>query len=437
MKGSFEMKKYISIILFAILLIMTTSCGEKTVKKQTTSATKAATETVTETTTAKKSSKTSSKKVTSQTQTEADPTQPVVSSNTSVKETEPKSKDKEKIDYSYKSKYAKIRCSEVPYYGFTDPLETLLYKKYNRAVKHNEKTKYKGDIGYRDYKNGVEVVSAPDSGKIPEKIDGKPVIKLGGYLDCSPESESVDTYFTSFDDGEGIGNAKKITIPSGVKEIVFDTFESLRDLERINVSPNNPYYSSVNGVLYNKKKTVLLFVPLNHSGSKINIPKTVKTAYSLFSNNTVTVNIPDSVNKLSSALNVKGECKNSVYSLEELSVDSSLEEINVNKANKSFSSLEGVLYNKSKTKLLVYPRNRGEKTFTVPDSVKKIDYIYLDYIDDLKELVFGKKIKTIGFCSAPGMAGYDNKLTVKGYKNTPVRKWAKNLGDNVKFVALD
>ena len=95
------------------------------------------------------------------------------------------------------------------------------------------------------------------------------------------------------------------------------------------------------------------------------------------------------------------------------------------------------MYNKSKTKLLVYPRNRGEKTFTVPNSVKKIDYIYLDYIDDLKELVFGKKIKTIGFCSEPAMAGYDNKLTVKGYKNTPVRKWAKNLGDNVKFVALD
>ncbi|MCR5653882.1 MAG: hypothetical protein K6F88_08810 [Ruminococcus sp.] len=437
------MKKYISIIFIAILLMVTVSCGENSAKKQPTSAATTSTETSAESSSTEKNTdkteNTSKTRPTSAASASTAASEETVAS-TAPNKSEPKSKDTEKIDYSYKSKYAKIRCPEVPYYGFIEPLETLMYKKYDRAVKHNDTTKYKGDIGYRDYKNGVEIVLAPDSGKIPEKIDGKPVIRLGGYLDCSPESESVDTYFTSFDDGEGIGNVEKITIPSGVKEIVFDTFESLRDLEKINVSPNNPYYSSVDGILYNKEKTVLLFIPLNHSGNTINIPKTVNTAYSLFSNNTVTVNVPASVNKLSSALNVRGEYTNSVYNLEELSIDSCLEEVNVDDANKSFSSLNGVLYNKSKTRLFVYPRNRSEKVLKIPDSVKTIDCIYLDFYDNLKEIDFGKKIKKIGFCSEPAMAGYDNKLTVKGYKNSPVRKWIKSLGcwdDNVKFIALD
>lgn len=379
------MKKYISIMFVIAILVMTASCGESSVYHQSPNA---------------------------------------------------------DSEYSYKSKYAKINCPEVPYYGFTDPLETLLYEDYDTAVKRNEANMNEANmddeqylfIGYRYYKDGVELTSLFGTGDFPEQINGKPVVKLGGRLDFDAESERIDTYFNCYDKSF----VSKITIPSGVQEIVFNTFESLTELEQINVSPDNPYYSSVDGILYNKDKTVLLCIPLNHKSKTINIPKTVKTAYSLFSNNTVTVNVPPSVEKLSSALNAVGEYRNSVYNLEELSIDSKLKKINVDKNNKAYSSLNGVLYNKKQTKLLVYPRLSDEKMLKISDTVKTIDNIYIDYHNKLKEIIFGRNIKKIGFRSDP--AGYSDKLIVRGYKNTPVQKWIKSLDcwdNNVKFIALD
>lgn len=61
------------------------------------------------------------------------------------------------------------------------------------------------------------------------------------------------------------------------KTIVFSYFHcgNLQNLKLITVEPENPYFSSQNGVLYNKDKTVLISYPPNKIGSKYTIPKTV------------------------------------------------------------------------------------------------------------------------------------------------------------------
>ena len=65
--------------------------------------------------------------------------------------------------------------------------------------------------------------------------------------------------------GEGAffecNNLKKIEIPEKVTKIGKNAFASCRSLTEIKVSEENPNYKSIDGVLYNKDGTELLFCP--------------------------------------------------------------------------------------------------------------------------------------------------------------------------------
>lgn len=57
----------------------------------------------------------------------------------------------------------------------------------------------------------------------------------------------------------------------------------------------------------------------------------------------------------------------------------SIKEIVVDSNNSIYSSYEGVLFNKTKTELLFYPSGKTETTYTIPDSVTKINgYAFCD-----------------------------------------------------------
>ncbi len=66
-----------------------------------------------------------------------------------------------------------------------------------------------------------------------------------------------------------------VYIPASVKLLDRTAFAGCLSLEEINVDPDNPYYSSVNGVLYNKDKTELLYCPSGKTGI-LKIPSTVE-----------------------------------------------------------------------------------------------------------------------------------------------------------------
>ena len=72
-----------------------------------------------------------------------------------------------------------------------------------------------------------------------------------------------------------------------------------------------------------------------------------------------------------------------------------LKNINVSEDNPVYSSENGILYNKDKTKLLVYPMNKIGTEFEVPDYVKEIGQFAFYYNGNLKEISFEGKIDTI------------------------------------------
>ncbi|MDO5558616.1 MAG: leucine-rich repeat domain-containing protein [Oscillospiraceae bacterium] len=68
---------------------------------------------------------------------------------------------------------------------------------------------------------------------------------------------------------------KSVSIPASVKNIAADAFEACHELESVNVSDENMNYCSVDGVLYNKDKTKLIFCPCENQNDVI-IPPTVR-----------------------------------------------------------------------------------------------------------------------------------------------------------------
>ena len=70
-------------------------------------------------------------------------------------------------------------------------------------------------------------------------------------------------------------NLTTVTIPDSVISIKPRAFDGCSDLTSINVSDNNPYYSSIDGVLFNKSQTTLIKYPNNKEDKIFKVPDTV------------------------------------------------------------------------------------------------------------------------------------------------------------------
>ena len=85
----------------------------------------------------------------------------------------------------------------------------------------------------------------------------------------------------------GCTSLTEITIPASVEQIGDYAFLGCESLTTINVDPNNKFYSSENGVLFNKNKTELIYCPKQSSG-KYTVPNSVKTIKSFaFANSNI------------------------------------------------------------------------------------------------------------------------------------------------------
>ncbi len=92
-----------------------------------------------------------------------------------------------------------------------------------------------------------------------------------------------------------------ITIPASVTSISLTVFTACYNLTEIVVSPDNKNYASVDGVLYNKDVTELVYYPAGKTGAMVEIPNGVTTIgkYSFYACNIPTsITIPASVTSI-------------------------------------------------------------------------------------------------------------------------------------------
>ncbi|MBQ5399002.1 MAG: leucine-rich repeat protein [Ruminococcus sp.] len=110
--------------------------------------------------------------------------------------------------------------------------------------------------------------------------------------------------------------------------------------------------------------------------------------------------IPDSVTGIKEGSLTKAAEVRLPDKLESISTPfgKSLKGLTISKRNKRFSTRDNVLYNKNKTKLIIYPAGREEKTFTIPDTVKKFAAYAFDNVK-LEALTVAGSVEKISMYS--------------------------------------
>ena len=96
-----------------------------------------------------------------------------------------------------------------------------------------------------------------------------------------------------------------------------------------------------------------------------------------------------------------------------------LTDINVESENTTYSSENGVLFNKNKTRLLQYPIGKKETTYTIPNSVINIGERAFYYCDTLAQVIIPNSVIIIGEsafynCSALTQINIPNNVTSIG-----------------------
>ena len=284
---------------------------------------------------------------------------------------------------------------------------------------------------------------------------------------------------------------EKIYIGSGVEDISGSPFyfetEGLpcSQLKNIEVSKDNKYFTSVDGVLFSKDMTKLIQYPYGKIQKEYTVPDSVTYIYPgafrycngitkltigkgitvidfimLFGNdnietvvlpNTLTkldggafkysgikyIDIPDSVTYLGceamtgcSRLETVNIGKGVSY-IHEWAIGSDvLKAVNVDRENKYFTSENGVLYNKDKTELCIYPVNAEGKVYRIPDSVKVIRPGAIGNSNYLEKIYVGEEVEKIGNGNFYGYKNeyyedYRTQTTYEIYYDGTEKQWNK------------
>lgn len=289
---------------------------------------------------------------------------------------------------------------------------------------------------------------------VPETLGGYPVTGIE-WISCY--GSKVDLY-----------------IPACITRLTDPEYNEFGNgIVSINVDESNPAFSSENGVLFNKDKTELLAYPMSNTRTAYTIPDSVISIgnEAFYSNdylekvtiplgvttigkhafyvsevlsdiiipNTVTaigkeafggcdrltnVSIPDSV------ITIGDEAFGGCDTLEVVTIGSgvttlgersfrdcySLKSVTVSESNSCYSSENGILFNKDKTELVVFPTGKNVTSYTIPNSVTIIGtYAFADCLN-LKSVTIPNSVETIGeysFAWCDGLEGITMPDSVK------------------------
>ncbi|MCL2087719.1 MAG: leucine-rich repeat protein [Oscillospiraceae bacterium] len=158
---------------------------------------------------------------------------------------------------------------------------------------------------------------------------------------------------------KGLVNLTTVRIGNGLLNSSTSVFAGTADHSQfveINVSPDNPWLSSIDGVLFNKPKTNLYIYPAGRSGSYI-IPDgvTALTNNSFSHSKVSSLTFPESLSYIHTTFNTCPDLK----------------EFKVHPDNPNFTDINGVLFNETETELTKYPGGR-QGSYTIPGGVEII-----------------------------------------------------------------
>ena len=163
---------------------------------------------------------------------------------------------------------------------------------------------------------------------------------------------------------------KSIKFPDSLKEFI-DAFSSCNKLEEVLVSPGNPSFCSVDGVIFSRDLRSLVFYPAGRRGSSYEVPAGTGTICSFAFNGAAglrALSVPDGVTAI-------GECAFALCrELRDVRLPDSVKEI----GNEAFSTCESL------------------EEITLPASLEKIENYLFSCCHALRHLAVPEKVTEIG-----------------------------------------
>ncbi len=292
----------------------------------------------------------------------------------------------------------------------------------------------------------------------------------------------------------GCSTLPEFTIGKNVEKIGKEAFFYCLALKELKLDPENTNLLLESGILYDRQKTILYFCPVGIKSVKI--PKSVQNiaagAFSYckklkkisFAKGSKCTWIGQDAfygcEKLQGMLfpdSVQFVGENSFYdckSIQRISLGSSfvgftwedslkkakkhyqvpsqsifvkdfshgkIKKYQVSKSNPRYSSRDGVLYNKDKTKLLCYPQEKKNKTVKILNSVQVIQKDAFQYNRYIKQVIMPQSLKKIGsdafgFCTKlKTVTIRGNQVVIGSYAFRGCRALSKvDLGNSVREI---
>lgn len=269
---------------------------------------------------------------------------------------------------------------------------------------------YSYDTNVFDSYPNLKSITVSSNNKQYKSIDGVLFDKKAKVLIKYPSGINIASYSVpisvKFIENKAFYNCKElqnISIPTSVKKIYSNNFVACNKLRKITVDNKNLKYKSIDGVLYNGKKTVLLKYPIGIRASTFRLPSSVKT----IERNAFTDNYSLNHIELSSTVDTIYEnAFENCAGLKNITFPSSVSKVARN-AFKSCRNLRSVIISSTKTKFQseVFAYCDSLKTIVFPPGQSVIESQMFKNCTGLSNLTIPTSIHSIGANAFQGCTG--------------------------------
>lgn len=295
----------------------------------------------------------------------------------------------------------------------------------NTTAGAETKTKTSGDFKYEVLSETdktaeiTDYTGSAESLEIPSTLDGYQITRIGDdafYQYTGLTSVTIPDTVTSIG-GWAFSRTglTSVTIPDSVKEI--DPFAFTHNSELESVVIGNHVLSIGKQAFYDGSKLMNISIP--DSVTSIGDDAFGKTAYFEKEENWKegVLYIGDcliSAKETVTSYEVKKEI--TVIADEAFDACENLTEITVEAENPNYEALDGVLFNKGKTNLIVYPVKNERTTYTIPDSVVTVSKYAFCGSTNLEEISIPNGVESIesgAFRNCPNLKNISIPASVK------------------------
>ena len=206
----------------------------------------------------------------------------------------------------------------------------------------------------------------------------------------------------------GCEGLKNILLPASIHTVEDNPFRGCTGLKKILVSPDHPHLSVMGGVLFSKSDKRLICYPAHLENAFYAVPEGIQIIGNYaFSGNEALIRV-----QIANSIRVMGQ--------NPFAGCAGLQEIQVPANHAYLENREGVLFSKSDKRLIRYPANLTNKSYTVPQEIAIIGEAAFAGCENLHAVTIPAAVMAIGRDAFAGIPYLE--LTVE--RDSYARRWA-------------